>query len=110
MKQTEHERMRLWIKTHLQHIERPDQLEDYRKAFRWIENHKKSPRQAYREGYEMGEFDGGERMKKEILSRAKELKPVDDLDWQFYHYCLGVLGLTSKDKVRLLVIKDDTIL
>ena len=42
---------------------------------------------------------------KELMKYGHEVV-VDDLDWHFYHYCLGVLNLTKNDKVKIVVIKD----
>lgn len=36
----EYEEIRLWIKTHLRLIERPEDLEMYMKAFAWLEKQK----------------------------------------------------------------------
>ena len=41
----------------------------------------------------------------DLMKAAKDVV-VDDLDWQFYHYCLGVLNLTPGDKVKVLVVKE----
>ena len=67
--ESEDERIRLWVKTHLQLIDSPDDLEDYKKAFDWLER-QKEPKPAK---WESGDWN----MRNNILVRLEALRDVE---------------------------------